>query len=159
MPHGNEDNYKLVSAAISRVGVMSFIGLLSPNIARAIDAITPKSELMISTILGAVLLITVDWITMFIGSHTLDIVPSGTAVALIGVSALIFFTRRKLKAKDQFSITLPRAKAILNRFQYVKLMVLFIIIILVAVFVTRNNVDGALEWTIRWPDEFALSLL
>ncbi|MGF1694335.1 Fe(3+)-hydroxamate ABC transporter permease FhuB [Vibrio lamellibrachiae] len=149
----------LVSASISTVGVISFIGLLSPNIARALGARTPKSELVTSSILGAMLLITTDWIAMFIGSYTLDIVPSGTAAALIGAPALIFFTRRKLKAQDQLSITLPKTKALLTRFQYVKLMVLFIIIILVAFFVTRNNVDGALEWIVRWPDDFALSLL
>ncbi|MEZ9231456.1 Fe(3+)-hydroxamate ABC transporter permease FhuB [Vibrio amylolyticus] len=149
----------LVSASISAVGVISFIGLLAPNIARAVGARTPQSELVTSTLLGAALLIATDWFAMFIGNFTLDMIPSGTTAALIGAPALIFFTRRKLKAQDQVSITLPKTSAVFTSRQYLKLIGLLLMSLLVAFVVTRSTTDGAAEWVIRFPDTFAMGLL
>ncbi len=50
----------LVSASITAVGIISFIGLLTPNIARAMGARTPRDELISSMLLGAMLLIITD---------------------------------------------------------------------------------------------------
>ncbi|MBJ7019579.1 iron chelate uptake ABC transporter family permease subunit, partial [Vibrio cholerae] len=54
----------LVSASITAVGVIGFIGLLTPNIARSLGARTPKMELYSSALLGALLLLATDMLAM-----------------------------------------------------------------------------------------------
>lgn len=100
----------LVSASITAVGVISFIGLLSPNIARAIGARTPKAELYLSMLIGSIALLFTDILALSISLFTLDMLPSGTTAAAIGAPALVWFSRRALKAQDQISIKLPQVK-------------------------------------------------
>lgn len=97
----------LVASAITAVGVISFIGLITPNIARALGARTARDELFFSLLLGAVFLLVTDLIAVQASAWFPDLVPSGTAAALIGAPALIWFARRKLSAADQTVLELP----------------------------------------------------
>nr|WP_315982277.1 iron chelate uptake ABC transporter family permease subunit [Aliamphritea spongicola] len=47
----------LVSASVTAVGIISFIGLIAPNITRLCGARTAKDQLWFSTIMGALLLL------------------------------------------------------------------------------------------------------
>lgn len=101
----------LVSSAIASVGIISFIGLIAPNIARFAGARTPKSELWVSMVLGACLLLFTDTLTIAINYVSISVIPSGTTTALIGAPVLVWFARSKLKAHDQMSLSLPNSTA------------------------------------------------
>ncbi|WP_084705474.1 Fe(3+)-hydroxamate ABC transporter permease FhuB [Vibrio mexicanus] len=149
----------LVSASISTVGVISFIGLLSPNIARALGARTPRYELLMSALLGALLLLVTDWVAIEMSYYSYDFIPSGTTAALIGAPALIFFTRRKLKAQDQISISLPKSHIALTRGVYLKLIGCFATVVLLSIFVTQTGLEGEASYAVRVPDTFTFELM
>ena len=94
----------LVSVSITAVGIISFIGLLTPNIARAMGARTPRDELISSLLLGATLLLVTDSLAISLSLWLEETIPSGVAAAAIGAPALIWFTRQKLTATDQLNL-------------------------------------------------------
>ncbi|MGL6259998.1 Fe(3+)-hydroxamate ABC transporter permease FhuB [Vibrio sp. WXL210] len=96
----------LVSVSITTVGIISFIGLLTPNIARASGARTPRQELLLSALLGSLLLIATDSLSLGLSLWLEDIVPSGVTAAAIGAPALIWFARRQVTAQDQINLSM-----------------------------------------------------
>ncbi|WP_394205545.1 Fe(3+)-hydroxamate ABC transporter permease FhuB [Shewanella waksmanii] len=144
----------LVSVSITTVGVISFIGLLAPNIARQLGARTPKDELLLSMLLGATVLVATDALAMTMSMLTFDVVPSGTAAALIGAPALIWFTRRKLTAQDQLSFAMPKSRYHMNT-AGVALMAL-VVVVLAAVSLLFGQVTQGTEvlWQWQLPDSF-----
>ncbi|MDO6707312.1 Fe(3+)-hydroxamate ABC transporter permease FhuB [Photobacterium sp. 1_MG-2023] len=147
----------LVAASITTVGVISFIGLLTPNIARALGARTPKLELYASALLGALLLVATDAVAQLLSQWTLDAIPSGITAAAIGAPALLWFSRRKMKAQDQVSIKLPPSRDRLARWtQPILLIAVAGMLVLSACFVTDGHawqmtVPSAYQWELRWP--------
>ncbi|MCL1046971.1 Fe(3+)-hydroxamate ABC transporter permease FhuB [Shewanella electrodiphila] len=157
----------LVAASITTVGVISFIGLLAPNIARQLGARTPKDELFYSMLLGCVILVITDALAVGLSVLTFDLVPSGTAAALIGAPALIWFTRRKLSAQDQLSFSMPKSHYAMSQ---PKLLGLLFVLVALGVFTTLFNqvthgqgvtngqevswiwaIPDAFGWQIQWP--------
>ncbi|UXI02428.1 Fe(3+)-hydroxamate ABC transporter permease FhuB [Photobacterium sp. TY1-4] len=144
----------LVAASITAVGVISFIGLLTPNIARALGARTPKAELWTSMILGSLLLLFTDSAAILLSQWTLDALPSGTTAAAIGAPALLWFSRRKLKAQDQLSIKLPPSRA---RLSSLTLPILSLTVLgLIALSLTF--VPSEHNWTMALPNSYQLEL-
>ncbi len=147
----------LVSASITAVGVISFIGLLSPNIARAIGARTPRAELYTSMLIGSMALILTDILALLISQFTLEMIPSGTTAAAIGAPALVWFSRRALKAQDQISIKLPPSKAQLSSWTLPTLLVATVFMLLISTTVSMSNdglywaIPDAFNWDLRWP--------
>lgn len=147
----------LVSASITAVGVISFIGLLSPNIARAIGARTPKAELYLSMLIGSIALLFTDILALAISLFTLDMLPSGTTAAAIGAPALVWFSRRALKAQDQISIKLPPSKAQLFPLAIPCFIGLTLIFLFISATVSMSDtglhwaIPDAFNWNLRWP--------
>ena len=145
----------LVATSITAVGVISFIGLLAPNIARQLGARTPRDELFFSMLLGATVLVITDALAIAMSMLTFDLVPSGTAAALIGAPALIWFTRRKMGAQDQLSFSLPKSRYQMSPGTLITMLAsLFVVIVLVLVF-TKSTVNDATVWLWAIPDAFA----
>ncbi|CAG19974.1 hypothetical iron(III) ABC transporter, permease protein [Photobacterium profundum SS9] len=147
----------LVSASITAVGVISFIGLLTPNIARALGARTPREELITSLLLGASLLLITDSLSMLLGQWLEEVIPSGVTAAAIGAPALIWFSRRKLKAQDQLNISLAPNNAKLSPLLIISLVGLFVAGLVTYTFVELNSqswqwaIPGQYQWQLRWP--------
>lgn len=147
----------LVASSITAVGVISFIGLLTPNIARSLGARTPKAELYTSMGLGSLLLILTDSAALLLSQWTLDAIPSGTTAALIGAPALIWFSRRQLKAQDQLSIKLPPSREKLVRHSMPLLITLLVAVIVLSItFITDGAswsfaLPSSYSWDLRWP--------
>lgn len=147
----------LMAASTTAVGVISFIGLLTPNIARALGARTPRVELTMSALLGSLLLVVTDAAAQLLSQLTVDAIPSGTTAAAIGAPALLWFSRRKMKAQDQVSIKLPPSRDRLAALSLPALMLLVAgILCLTAVFVTDGHnwhvaLPTAYQWELRWP--------
>ncbi|HHW7473569.1 TPA: iron chelate uptake ABC transporter family permease subunit [Mannheimia haemolytica] len=57
----------LMSAASTlAVGPMSFIGLMTPHLAKNLGAITPEKQIPISALLGAMLMLIADWLGRYL---------------------------------------------------------------------------------------------
>ena len=147
----------LVSASITAVGVIGFVGLLTPNIARSVGARTPREELVVSLLLGATLLLMTDSLSMLLSQWLGEIVPSGVTAAAIGAPALIWFSRKKLKAEDQLTVSLINHRRKLSLPLFSSLVVFFIIGLIVYTFIEMNTgswqwtLPGPYQWDLRWP--------
>ncbi|RBQ30273.1 Fe3+-hydroxamate ABC transporter permease FhuB, partial [Arcobacter sp. FW59] len=105
----------LVSASITAVGIISFIGLLTPNIARALGARTPRQQLLSSAVLWAGLLIFTDTLAMLLTFLFEETIPSGVTAAAIGAPALIWFSRKSLHVQDQVNLSMGEGKNRISR--------------------------------------------
>ncbi|EGQ9051351.1 Fe(3+)-hydroxamate ABC transporter permease FhuB [Vibrio parahaemolyticus] len=147
----------LVSASITAVGIISFIGLLTPNIARAMGARTPRDELISSMLLGAALLLITDSAAIYLSLLLEETIPSGVAAAAIGAPALIWFTRKKLTATDQLNLSMSQGKMALSNAAVWGIAVMGSIGILTYSFVTHGisgiefATPGEFQWQLRWP--------
>ncbi len=144
----------LASAAITVVGVISFIGLLTPNLVRALGARTPRQELLGSLLLGAALLVITDAAALWLSQFTLDVIPSGIMAAVIGAPALLVFSRRRPRAEDRLTIQLPPGRAHLA--PWVVPALLLGVLSLVLVTLTLSRYGG--QWLWVWPDPFEWAL-
>jgi len=87
----------LAAFVTSAVGVIGFIGLAAPVIARMCGARTVTSQLLWSTLLGAVLLLLTDNAVQLLAGSLAGFVPTGAVTALFG-SPLLLFLLRKTKS-------------------------------------------------------------
>ncbi|MBT0342697.1 iron ABC transporter permease, partial [Vibrio campbellii] len=147
----------LVSVSITSVGVISFIGLIAPNIARHLGFLKAKSELIASCALGALLLCVTDSLALFLAQWSLDMIPTGTATAVIGAPALIIIARKQMSAQDQMFFSMPKGPKSISSLAY---FLLFIMIFGLLALSTLSQpasdlgyftIPDAFEWSIRWP--------
>ncbi|KJY84377.1 Fe3+-siderophore ABC transporter permease [Vibrio galatheae] len=147
----------LVSASITAVGIISFIGLLTPNIARALGARTPRDELISSLLLGAILLLVTDSVAVVLSLWLEETIPSGVTAAAIGAPALIWFTRKKLSATDQLNLSMNRGTRHLSRLTMAGIASLIFVGVLAYTFITHGPsgiqvaTPGEFQWQLRWP--------
>ncbi|MBM6550511.1 Fe(3+)-hydroxamate ABC transporter permease FhuB [Marinomonas ostreistagni] len=147
----------LASAAITSVGVIGFIGLISPNIARAWEARTPRQELTFSVAIGAILLLLTDRLAFFATQWSDQLIPSGITAALIGAPALIWFSRRQLKAQDSLALILPSGRRHLSPLSLGAISSMLLIAIMAYGFIDLSQGNwqwhwpSAYQWQIRWP--------
>ncbi|MBA1275703.1 Fe(3+)-hydroxamate ABC transporter permease FhuB [Stutzerimonas azotifigens] len=144
----------LTSVSITAVGLIGFIGLLTPNLARLFGARTSRDELLFSTLLGAVLLTATDAVALYINTWTTDLVPSGAAAALIGAPALLWLSRRQLSAEDPRGLQLPDGAERMDR-RHLAWAVLFAVAALTVSVALARSLDG---WSFAWPDALIWSL-
>lgn len=147
----------LVAASITAVGVISFVGLISPNIARRVGARTTTNELWLSCIIGALLLVFTDLLANALSEQIGDVVHSGIAAALIGAPILIVLCQRQLRAQDQLSLSLPQSR-LRWRNRYYGLAAFIIALIALLSLLGQHNagswslaIPDAFNWLLRWP--------
>lgn len=149
----------LVSASITAVGVIGFIGLLTPNIARAMGARTPKMELYSSALLGALLLLLTDMLSVCLSQSSNEVIPSGITTAAIGAPALIWFSRRQLKAQDSLTISLPHHRNHISAISFTALVCALLAAISLHVgFQITDTQMSDTAWSFAWPSEYQWSL-
>ncbi|HGH6015971.1 TPA: Fe(3+)-hydroxamate ABC transporter permease FhuB [Vibrio mimicus] len=145
----------LVSASITAVGVIGFIGLLTPNIARSLGARTPKMELYSSALLGALLLLATDILAMGLSVWAEEVVPSGITAAVIGAPALIWFSRRQLQAQDSLAIALPQHRTSPSRWMVAVIAAALLLALSLHIGWQMESASWALpsefQWPLRWP--------
>jgi len=147
----------LVSASITSVGVISFIALIAPNIARYLGFIKSGQELYASSVLGAALLCFTDTIATVLGQWSLDMIPTGTATALIGAPALIIIARKQIQAQDQLFFTLPKGAEQISKWTY-PVMTTSAVALIVLTLLSQPSSDSGyfvlpdqFEWSLKYP--------
>jgi iron complex transport system permease protein len=147
----------ITASAVTAVGVIGFIALLAPNIARGLGARSSFGEMVSSLLAGAALLLLTDSIALFASRFTSNLVPSGASAALIGAPALILLTRRSLKARDHTAFGAIEGRMRLGRIGIGVLLGLFASIGVVGLTVAPSQTGWAAEWpsetvlALRWP--------
>lgn len=139
----------LTSAAITAVGLIGFIGLITPNLARLFGARAARDELVYSALLGAVLLLGADTLTLALNRWFSELIPSGATAALVGAPALLWLSRRQLAAEDRQSLALPPGARVLDRQRLARLLLAGGAVALATLLVAR----GPSGWTFGWPTE------
>lgn len=147
----------LVSVSITSVGVISFIGLIAPNIARHLGFLKAKSELIASCVLGALLLCVTDSLAIFLAQWSLDMIPTGTATAVIGAPALIIIARKQMSAQDQLFFSMPKGQKSISPLAYFLLGGMIFGLLALSTLLQPSAdmgyfiIPDAFEWSIRWP--------
>lgn len=147
----------LVSVSITSVGVISFVGLIAPNIARYFGFFKARYELLSASLVGAILLCTTDTLATFLGQWSADMIPTGTATAVIGAPALILIARRQIRAQDQLFFSLPKGAEFISRLTFPLLSLLAVVLICLMLFVDLSldvgyfTVPDNFEWNLRYP--------
>ena len=151
----------LTAVSVTAVGLIGFIGLIAPNLARLCGARTARDELIYSTALGMLLLLAADALAMVMGRWLGELIPTGATAALIGAPALLWLSRRRLAAEDARALQLPPGAARLGRRRLLLLGLAGVGVVLVSLGVTRTLQGwffawpSPLVWSLRWPQVLA----
>lgn len=84
----------LASSVVSEVGVIGFVGLAAPALARLSGARTPRAMLIAAPLAGAVLLWLADGMVQLLSGGGGERVPTGAATALLGGPLLLWLLPR-----------------------------------------------------------------
>ncbi len=147
----------LTSVAVTAAGLIGFVGLIAPNMARRLGARRPVAELAASAAAGAVLLLLADTAAVGLNSVARDLVPTGAAAALLGAPALIVLMRARLSAADHARYELPAGPARPARATLALLAAGLVAAAIVAVALAPTEAGwrlarpDALIWSLRWP--------
>ncbi|MGH7002904.1 MAG: iron ABC transporter permease, partial [Alphaproteobacteria bacterium] len=133
----------LTTVTVSAVGMIGFLGLAAPAVARAAGARAIKHRLAVSPLVGAALLIIIDQLVQIYGARTGSNMPTGAVTALIGVPVLLGVMMRRGRAMqgqiaDRVTISASRRA----RLVIAALAILVVAIGLIAVFSGRG-LDGS----------------
>ncbi len=84
----------LAASVTAEVGVIGFLGLAAPAIARLFGARSTGSLMIAAPLTGAGLLFLTDCLTQILGPGFTDLAPTGAATALLGGPLLLFLLPR-----------------------------------------------------------------
>lgn len=148
----------LAALVTSAVGVISFIGLVAPIIARLSGARRPGAVLVWTPLIGAALLCLADGVVQYLAGAMSDFLPTGAVTAVFG-SPLLLVLLRALKVRHR---ALPEQGRMPGRRLDVTRRLAFTaiaglgVLVLAALFFGRAA-DG--HWTLLPPDLYANILL
>lgn len=141
----------LSAMVVARIGVIAFIGLAAPHIARLCGARTLPQRLLWGALIGGALLLLADGIVL-VAAPVIGEVPTGTITALTGALAMLFMLRKVPPAPFQDRALQPMAPITRN----LALPLSIALIILVAGLsltehIFSNNIDVSALALGRWP--------
>jgi ferric hydroxamate transport system permease protein len=84
----------LAASVTAEVGIIGFLGLAAPAIARLLGARSTGSLMVAAPLTGAGLLFLTDCLTQILGPGFTDLAPTGAATALLGGPLLLFLLPR-----------------------------------------------------------------
>lgn len=84
----------LAATVVAQVGIIGFVGLAAPVMARTLGARRLRDRLIAAPLAGAVLLSFTDSAVQLLGSATADLAPTGAATALLGGPLLLWMLGR-----------------------------------------------------------------
>jgi iron complex transport system permease protein len=147
----------LTAISVAAVGLIGFIGLVAPNLARYAGARRPRAELLTSIFLGAGLLLATDLLALLANDMTRDLVPSGATAALVGAPALIWLMRRRLGSMDHSVYRMPPGPDRPSLVTWIGLAMTAVAVGLAALMLTQGDTGWRAAWPtaltfeLRWP--------
>lgn len=84
----------LTSTIVAAVGIIGFLELAAPQIARLMGARRLASRLVITPLVGGSLLVLVDQVVQFASRGLAELLPTGAATALLGAPILLWLLPR-----------------------------------------------------------------
>lgn len=145
----------LAAIVTSAVGVIGFIGLIAPGIARLAGARQMRSQLIWSPLIGAGLLLLTDEALAFMNTASSTFLPTGAVTAFLGAPLLLLMLPR-LRVTQR---GVPASPEVNGRFEHVSPLLLaaagiFLIILVAGAIFLGRAPDGT--WNIlghlHWPD-------
>ncbi|MCE0504023.1 Fe(3+)-hydroxamate ABC transporter permease FhuB [Roseivivax sp. GX 12232] len=143
----------LTAISVAAVGMIGFIGLLAPNLARACGARRPAQEILASALIGAALLTGADLAAVLMSGALPDMVPTGALTALGGAPALVLLLRRRLGAADHAALEMPQGPARLRPVALAALALCAGSALVLALALAQ----GPGGWQFTWPEPMTLS--
>jgi len=143
------------SLAISAVGLIGFISLLAPVLARLLGASSPLHLFAASGLLGSATLLGADLLAQWLSQQLPDVLPTGAAAGLLGGPLLIWLCLRTPAPDSQFG---NMSAAVRLRMPRQLWLVLCALIIITSALLGRDldgqwqlAVPDSLLWSLRWP--------
>ena len=93
----------LAASVVSEVGVIGFVGLAAPALARVAGARRPGAVLLAAPLIGALLLWITDSLVQLTAGSGGDLIPTGAAVGLLGGPLLLWLLPRLRPAAPPLS--------------------------------------------------------
>jgi len=143
----------MTASSIASVGIIGFVGLLAPNIARFLGARRVSAELLLAPAIGAIVLLLADTLAIAASRISRDIVVTGASAALIGAPALLLLASRRLHAGDHAPLPGVGARRPW-RFPPVLLAAATGLLLAAAVFISPTEAG----WRVAAPADLAVSL-
>ncbi|MGY5612888.1 Fe(3+)-hydroxamate ABC transporter permease FhuB [Vibrio brasiliensis] len=96
----------MTAAVVSEVGLIGFVGIVAPAIARILGARSLMKQILVSGIVGSTLLLIVDLVVQPFSGVGGELLPTGAMTALIGAPFLLWLLQRTklqsdLKARNE----------------------------------------------------------
>ena len=85
----------LTAGAVSFAGGISFVGLIAPNIARALVGLSARDQVIVTPLIGAIMVLGADIIARIV-AYPLEL-PTGAITALIGAPYFLFLLMRQVR--------------------------------------------------------------
>ncbi|MCX7206828.1 MAG: Fe(3+)-hydroxamate ABC transporter permease FhuB [Proteobacteria bacterium] len=147
----------LTAVSITAVGLIAFISLLAPNLARLSGARSSRAELALSAFYGALFLLAGDALALLASNYFTDAVPSGAAVSLLGAPGLIWLCLRQ-RVVDRPSDYGAWSRSYSPKpWQLAALVAIGMLLLCIACLASRSSegwvfaLPDALQWSLRWP--------
>ncbi len=96
----------MTAAVVSEVGLIGFVGIVAPAIARLMGARTLAKQMVLSGVIGSTLLLLVDLVVQPFSGVGGELLPTGAMTALLGAPFLLWLLQRthlqsELKARTE----------------------------------------------------------
>jgi iron complex transport system permease protein len=137
----------LATTVAAEVGLIAFVGLAAPTLARASGARSPGRLFAAAPAIGAILLWLTDGIVQLVGSG--ETIPTGAATAFLGAPLLLWLLPR-LALADRPTIVQPPSRR--DPRLALGVLALFAVFAIVAALVLGRDMDG---WRIATGQAFA----
>jgi ferric hydroxamate transport system permease protein len=135
-----------ISALVaSAVGVIGFLGLVAPSMARLAGARRFGAQLAWSAIIGSLVLLLTDLAVQLFAGASADFIPTGAVTAVIGSPLLLFLLPRLRSAMRPPMLPEARPVAALPRRWVIAIIATFVLFAALSVLVGR---DAGGSWTV-----------
>ncbi|WP_027696549.1 Fe(3+)-hydroxamate ABC transporter permease FhuB [Vibrio litoralis] len=138
----------VTSSIVSEVGIISFIGLVAPSLARLLGARRLIFQLLLSTLVGAVLLLLTDLIVMPFAGIAGELLPTGAVTALIGAPCLLWLLNQKSWSNTQkFQ---PDSEPQFSEQRFLPVFAIAVIVLALLAFVSLFLGQSQLGWQVNF---------
>lgn len=145
----------LTAAVVSSVGVIGFVGLAAPAIARLMGARTFRQRLALSPLLGGLLLLVTDQLVQRLAGYTAGLLPTGAVTALLGAPLLLWLLGRVRPSAPASASARPAPSHVDHRRRLPAILATAVVVVTAALFLGRDGqgwrLDGVVSLMAQFP--------